>query len=305
MITPLLREERALGAESDSGSPQISDRFRVVQRADSFTGDASVPLFKRSVFDAVVRRDVRLRRDRRKNVTAAPEETASAKIPGWKRVLDCTLILLSLPCWLPVMILLVLWIKLASPGPVFFRQERVGYRKKLFQILKFRSMKVNSETRTHENHVEALMRSDRPMTKLDTLGDSRVIPGGRLVRALGLDELPQIFNVLRGEMSLVGPRPCTRQEFEKYETWQQDRAAAPPGLTGYWQVNGKNQTTFSQMISMDLYYAANMSVLLDLGIILKTVPAVIAQASASRAKRCGAWFTKVSSEESVAAPDAA
>ena len=119
--------------------------------------------------------------------------------------------------------------------------------------------------------------TDRPMTKLDLSGDSRLIRCGRLLRASGLDELPQVFNVLRGEMSLVGPRPCLPNEFQRYQTWQQERVNALPGLTGYWQVNGKNKTTFSEMIDMDLFYANNMSLALDLKIILKTVPALMAQ----------------------------
>ena len=114
------------------------------------------------------------------------------------------------------------------------------------------------------------------MTKLD-VDDDRIIPWGRFLRATGLDELPQIFNVLRGEMSLVGPRPCTPLEFEKYEAWEQERVKAPPGLTGYWQVNGKNRTTFQEMIEMDLFYAKNASVRLDLWIMLKTPAALFEQ----------------------------
>ena len=138
---------------------------------------------------------------------------ASSQVPSWKRILDITCILLSLPFWLPVVIFLTLWIKLASPGPIFFRQERVGYRGRRFMILKFRTMKVNVETQSHERHLEQLIHANRPMTKLDASGDPRIIPGGRILRAMGLDELPQLFNVLRGEMSLVGPRPCTPHEF--------------------------------------------------------------------------------------------
>ena len=121
-------------------------------------------------------------------------------------------------------------------------------------ILKFRTMHVNAETKSHEGYFEKLMQADCPMTKLDICGDARLIRGGRILRALGLDELPQIFNVVRGEMSLVGPRPCTPHEFERYLPEQKQRVNAPPGLTGYWQVNGKNKTSFSQMISMDIYY---------------------------------------------------
>lgn len=142
-------------------------------------------------------------------------------------------------------------------------------------IFKFRTMQVNSETRTHEDYFASLMRSEVPMTKLDTAGDSRLIPWARFLRASGLDELPQIFNVLRGEMSLVGPRPCLPCEFNRYEAWQQNRVNAPPGLTGYWQVNGKNKTTFNQMVFMDLFYIDKMSIWFDLGIIVKTVPVLV------------------------------
>ena len=99
---------------------------------------------------------------------------------------------------------------------------------------------------------------------------------------MGLDELPQLFNVLRGEMSLVGPRPCTPNEFRRYQPWQQERVNAAPGLTGYWQVNGKNKTTFTEMINMDIFYTKNMSLWLDLTIILKTVPAILGQVLEAR-----------------------
>jgi lipopolysaccharide/colanic/teichoic acid biosynthesis glycosyltransferase len=120
------------------------------------------------------------------------------------------------------------------------------------------------------------------MTKLDAAGDPRIIPGGRILRAIGLDELPQLFNVFRGEMSLVGPRPCTPHEFQCYKPWQKERVNAAPGLTGYWQVNGKNKTTFTEMINMDIFYTKNMSLWLDLAIMLKTFPAIMAQVLESR-----------------------
>jgi lipopolysaccharide/colanic/teichoic acid biosynthesis glycosyltransferase len=204
------------------------------------------------------------------------------QIPRWKRILDLACIFLTLPIWLPAMILLMLWIKITSSGPVFYRQERVGYRRDRFMIFKFRTMHVNAETRTHEEYFASLMRLDCPMTKLDAEGDSRLIKGGPFLRASGLDELPQIFNVLRGEMSLVGPRPCLPHEFQGYRVWQQRRFNAPAGLTGYWQVNGKNKTTFNEMIAMDLFYAKNMSLWLDLTIMLKTIPALIGQMLESR-----------------------
>jgi lipopolysaccharide/colanic/teichoic acid biosynthesis glycosyltransferase len=202
--------------------------------------------------------------------------------PRWKRGLDITIIILAMPIWLVAMIVIALGIKFISPGPVFFKQERVGFRGRRFWCLKFRSMKVNADTSCHEGHLRELLASDRPMTKLDASGDSRLIPFGKVFRATGLDELPQIFNVLRGEMSLVGPRPCTPHEFGMYEPWQRQRVNAPPGLTGYWQVNGKNKTTFTEMIAMDIQYSITMSPRMDVTILLKTFPAVLGQVYESK-----------------------
>jgi exopolysaccharide production protein ExoY len=209
--------------------------------------------------------------------------TPPRKGPGWKFVLDVACILLSLPVWLPVMILLMLITRIASPGPIFYRQKRVGLGGRHFLIWKFRTMKVSAETQAHELHFEKLMRVDCPMTKLDNFGDARLAPFGRILRASGLDELPQIFNVLCGEMSLVGPRPCLPNEFAGYEPWQRERVNGLPGLTGYWQVNGKNKTTFNEMMAMDLFYLKNMSILLDLKIMLKTGGAIFEQLLESRA----------------------
>ncbi len=220
--------------------------------------------------------------DRATPARATEVSAAPLEIPRWKRILDVTCILLTLPCWLPLMILIMAAVRFTSAGPVFYRQERVGYRGKRFMIFKFRTMHVGADTKTHEEYFAYLMRADCPMVKLDAKGDSRLIACGRFLRASGLDELPQIFNVLRGEMSLVGPRPCLPNEFRRYRRYQQKRFNAPPGLTGYWQVNGKNKTTFKKMIAMDIFYARNMSVGLDLRIILKTVPVLIWQALESR-----------------------
>jgi exopolysaccharide production protein ExoY len=208
---------------------------------------------------------------------------AAPNVPHWKRVLDVTFVLLTLPFWLPLVVLVMAWIRVASAGPIFYRQERIGYRRTRFMIFKFRTMRVNAETRTHEEYFAHLMRADCPMTKLDLEGDSRLISCGRFLRASGLDELPQVFNVLRGDMSLVGPRPCLPNEFQRYEEWQKVRVDVLPGLTGYWQVNGKNKTTFNEMIAMDLFYAEHMSPWRDLAIILKTIPALIGQTLESRA----------------------
>ncbi len=197
--------------------------------------------------------------------------------PGWKRALDLTCIALSLPITLPLMMLIVLWVRLVSPGPALYRQERIGQNGKRFVLFKFRSMKMNSGAGRHERHLRHLVRSDSPMTKLDLLCDSRLIPGGCFLRAAGLDELPQLLNVLNGEMSLVGPRPCLPEEYKFFSEIQRERFRALPGLTGSWQVNGKNQTTFSEMNVMDVRYVRRASLGLDLSIMLRTPTALLAQ----------------------------
>ena len=211
------------------------------------------------------------------DVEPAKTNESAPRLPLWKRMFDLTVVFASLPLWLPLMMLVMIVVKIGSPGPVFYRQERVGYRRKLFMIFKFRSMEVDAETGSHERHLATLIGDNSPMTKLDAAGDPRLIPLGRFLRATGLDELPQLFNVIRGEMSLVGPRPCLPYEFQRYAAWQQERVNAAPGLTGYWQVNGKNKTTFAEMIDMDIFYSKNMSLWFDLAIIFKTVPAIIQQ----------------------------
>jgi lipopolysaccharide/colanic/teichoic acid biosynthesis glycosyltransferase len=203
-------------------------------------------------------------------------------LPWWKRTFDLGAIVLTLPLWLPVMLLVMLAVRLSSQGPIFFKQRRIGYRGRTFMIYKFRSMRVNAETQSHESHFERLMRQGIPMAKLDAAGDPRIIPWGRFIRATGLDELPQLFNVLRGEMSLVGPRPCTAHEFEHFTPYERQRADAFPGLTGYWQVNGKNRTTFDEMIELDIYYARNVSLSLDLKILVRTIPTLICEARGIR-----------------------
>jgi lipopolysaccharide/colanic/teichoic acid biosynthesis glycosyltransferase len=206
-------------------------------------------------------------------------------MPGWKRALDIVLILLSLPLLAPLMLAVAAGIKLVSDGPVLFRQERIGFFGRGFMCLKFRTMAVGQHASVHQEHLNELMVSNRPMTKMDCTGDRRIIPFGLLLRASGLDELPQIFNVLSGDMSLVGPRPCVRYEYEMYQPWQKERFNAVPGLTGLWQVSGKNRTTFEQMIRFDIEYSRRKSFWLDCKIILKTIPALLAQMSDGRRMR--------------------
>lgn len=194
-----------------------------------------------------------------------------------KRVLDIFCLLLALPTLLPLFAAIALLIKLVSPGPVFFTQDRIGFMGRRFRILKFRTMKVNAETHTHQNHLKDLIHSEKPMTKLDSKGDPRVIKFGGILRSSGLDELPQLINVFRGEMSLVGPRPCTQPEYEQFQPWHKQRFRALPGLTGLWQVSGKNKTTFSEMINLDIRYANDWSLWLDIKIMFLTFPVLLGQ----------------------------
>lgn len=211
---------------------------------------------------------------------ASSDEGRIAAVPpvlGWKRGLDVLCVVISLPLVLPLMAMIAFWIRLVSRGPALFRQERIGQDGKRFVLYKFRSMKTGSGTGGHEAYLKDLVASNSPMIKLDVLCDSRVIPGGCLLRAAGFDELPQLLNVLRGEMSLVGPRPCLPGEYRFFSLEQRERFKALPGLTGSWQVHGKNRTTFTEMNVMDVNYVKNASLALDLGIMMRTPTALLLQ----------------------------
>jgi lipopolysaccharide/colanic/teichoic acid biosynthesis glycosyltransferase len=202
-----------------------------------------------------------------------------------KRSFDVVSALIGLLVFGLPMLLVALWIRLDSPGPVFFRQERVGFLGRRFKIYKFRTMKVNADTANHQAYFKELVGTNAPMQKLDAKGDSRLIPLGWILRASGLDELPQVINVFRGEMSFVGPRPCLPAEYDLYLPWQRERFTTVPGLTGLWQVSGKNRTTFDQMIRFDIKYAQTKTLALDLRIIVSTPIALLTQIYDTRTGR--------------------
>lgn len=210
---------------------------------------------------------------------------AAPPVPAWKRSLDLVGCVVALPFLLSATALVAGWIQLVSPGPVFFKQERVGYRGRRFLLFKFRTMRVEADGDAHRAHFTDLVRGQRPMQKLDATRDPRLIPGGWLLRASGADELPQLLNVLRGEMSLVGPRPCIPYEYEHYTPWHRGRLGSVPGLTGLWQVSGKNRTTFDEMVRLDIEYSRTRSLALDLTIALKTIPALWVQIADIRLSR--------------------
>jgi lipopolysaccharide/colanic/teichoic acid biosynthesis glycosyltransferase len=203
------------------------------------------------------------------------EKIMGRPIPLWKRFLDIFGAVVGLILFSPLFLLIAILIKIVSPGPVFFRQERIGYLGRPFMFWKFRTMHVNNDDTGHKQYSSHFINENVPMRKLDDLGDSRIIPFGKILRTACLDELPQLINVLMGEMSLVGPRPCIRYEAEEYLQWHARRFDIVPGMTGLWQVSGKSRLTFKEMIRLDIRYSRKMSLGLDLKIILLTVPAIL------------------------------
>ncbi|MCX7806069.1 MAG: sugar transferase, partial [Planctomycetota bacterium] len=195
-----------------------------------------------------------------------------------KRLFDIVVSLLLLMLLAPIMLAIAAAIRLTGPGPVFFRQERVGYRGRRFQLLKFRSMRQEARPDDHREYVKEYIAgrarpSDDGQFKLT--GDPRVTPVGRFIRRFSLDELPQLFNVLKGDMSLIGPRPPVPYEVEAYDPRHLRRLDVLPGISGLWQVSGRNRLTFEEMVRLDLYYMENWSLGLDLRIFFKTIPAVL------------------------------
>ena len=188
-----------------------------------------------------------------------------------KRVLDVVLASLALLLAAIPMAIIALVVKLTSTGPVMFKQPRVGKDRKVFVCYKFRTMYEDAEQR--KNDLWHLNEADGPMFKIKN--DPRRTPFGRILRKTSLDELPQLFNILKGEMSWVGPRPATIDETEQYQEWHLKRLEVLPGLTGLWQVSGRSDLPFDEMVKLDLYYAENWSLVFDLAIIIKTIPVVL------------------------------
>jgi exopolysaccharide biosynthesis polyprenyl glycosylphosphotransferase len=201
-----------------------------------------------------------------------------------KRLMDIAGSLTGLILCLPVFAIIALAIKLTSKGPVLFRQVRLGQYGKKFTFLKFRSMYVDSDHKSHEEYVKRFIKGEpgaaqntgnkQKLYKLTA--DPRVTRIGRILRSTSLDELPQFLNVLRGDMSLVGPRPPVIYEFARYDPWHKQRLlAVKPGITGLWQVDGRSRVTFDEMVRLDIRYARSWSLWLDVNILLQTPRAVI------------------------------
>ncbi|MBI1194379.1 MAG: exopolysaccharide biosynthesis polyprenyl glycosylphosphotransferase [Gammaproteobacteria bacterium] len=190
-----------------------------------------------------------------------------------KRLLDIAAVLISLPIILPVFLVIAIMIKLDSRGPVFFVQERVGYRKRGFKMYKFRSM--STETTITQEELESMNEADGPIFKI--ANDPRVTKVGRFIRKTSLDELPQLINVLKGDMSLVGPRPMSLRDVNRFDrSIQRKRFSVRPGMTCLWQVSGRSNLNFDQWLALDLEYISRWSLGLDFKILLQTIPAVLA-----------------------------
>lgn len=198
-----------------------------------------------------------------------------------KRSIDIVGSVIMLILCTPVLLMIALTVKLTSKGPVFFRQQRVGQYGKAFTFLKFRSMYVNNDNSVHREYVKRLIESE-PGCENGTgnvyklTNDKRITPLGKFLRRTSLDELPQFLNVLRGDMSLVGPRPPIHYELAAYQTWHRRRLLdVKPGITGLWQVTGRSSVKFDEMVRLDLRYAISWSPWLDIRILLRTPFAVI------------------------------
>jgi exopolysaccharide biosynthesis polyprenyl glycosylphosphotransferase len=201
-----------------------------------------------------------------------------------KRAMDIIGSLFGIALFGPLMLLIALLVKLSSPGPVLFRQVRLGFLGKPFTFLKFRSMKLNCDQSTHREYVTKLINgqndainkgtTEQPVYKITD--DCRITPVGRFLRKTSLDELPQFFNVLMGDMSLVGPRPPIPYECDLYRRWHCRRVLeVKPGITGLWQVNGRSKSTFDEMVRLDLTYVRTWNLWLDVKILLKTLWSVV------------------------------
>ena len=182
----------------------------------------------------------------------------------------------------PLLVIIAILVKVTSRGPVLFRQERLGQCGRPFQFLKFRSMRVDADSSIHEKYIEEFIKKNKTTTDREgcpvykLVADPRVTRLGRFLRKTSLDELPQFFNVLKGDMSLVGPRPPIPDEIKQYDIWHRRRVLEMrPGITGIWQVHGRSRTTFDEMVRMDLQYARNWSIWTDIRLILKTPMAVL------------------------------
>lgn len=216
------------------------------------------------------------------NLQSAAKYKAHSPLQGVaKRLLDVLIAASALFFLSPIMLLLALAIRLQDGGPAIFSHKRIGKDGRSFECFKFRSMVIDAQAR-----LEALLASDAQAAAewardQKLRNDPRITPLGRFIRKSSFDELPQLFNILRGEMSIVGPRPIIAEEIVRYGASFADYASVPPGITGLWQVSGRNNVSYDERVALDAHYASSWSVVGDVGIILRTVPVVLFRRGAS------------------------
>lgn len=208
-------------------------------------------------------------------VRSAKARTSSFGYEFLKRAVDVTCCVVLMPALLPVLLALALAVRLSSPGPVFYREQRVGRAGKLFTIFKFRSMYTKEHLRDVLRYTECEVIQLRRRQDQKHIHDPRVTSVGRYLRKLSLDELPQLINVLRGEMSLVGPRPVVVAELQRYGARAYFYKLTVPGVTGLWQVSGRNDVSYEHRVQLDVAYCSEWSPWLDTKIFFRTVPAVL------------------------------
>ena len=190
-----------------------------------------------------------------------------------KRLMDVLGSLILIIIFFPVWLTIYLAVRLSSSGPGFYRAKVVGRDEKIFYMLKYRSMYHNTSKALHEEKVKDMITKNEATTKL--VDDPRITPLGRIMRKYSIDEFPQLWNVLVGDMSMVGPRPNVPYEFEHMKDWQKKRFEVLPGMTGLWQIKGRDEVKFTDQIVLDFFYIENRTIMLDLEIMLKTIPVVV------------------------------
>jgi lipopolysaccharide/colanic/teichoic acid biosynthesis glycosyltransferase len=218
----------------------------------------------------------------RLEIDGAQQEACGAAL----RVLDLTIALITLVLAVPVLLIAAIAVRLTSPGPALFRQRRLGRGEHPFTVLKLRTMQTNAADGRHRDYVRQLIDSDNAQRAerndlFKLVVDDRVTRVGRWLRRTSLDELPQLWNVVRGEMSLVGPRPVIPYEAEIYPAWYRERFQVKPGMTGLWQVSGRNRRTYEEMVELDIEYVRRRSLMLYLTILARTVPALLLRREAA------------------------
>ncbi len=281
--------KRVLGRLNDLG--QVIANYNIDEIIVAIDGDDHEKLFKILDFCKSQNINIRLTSELFEVVTRKVDTEKYIDIPivdvsaqynnrltlGIKRIIDLVVASIAILILSPIMIMISFLIKLSSKGPILFTQVRIGRYGKPFRFYKFRSMQVLSgeDEDRKEKMIEFMRNNVTSGSDTKIINESRVTWIGSVIRKTSLDELPQLFNVIKGEMSLVGPRPCLPYEYDNYEDWQKRRLSAIPGCTGVWQISGRSEVSFKDSIILDLYYINNMSPWFDLQLIFKTIPTML------------------------------